>query len=136
MLEENCFRTAQKTTDREPPSNKIGNRVYFKDKQAGMWDMKWRPGLSSFQHCMHDCTHQYNMGEQRVSTVPACIKSLPHLSPLDDHSPCIIEKYGEAMEAVHQTYSQNTSASHLSPMEAFNTNSTVISNRSRTQQSN
>ena len=34
-LDENCFRTAQKTTDREPPSFKIGDRVYFKNKQPG-----------------------------------------------------------------------------------------------------
>ena len=31
-LDENCFRTAHKTTDREPPSFRIGNRVYFKNK--------------------------------------------------------------------------------------------------------
>ena len=43
-LDENCFRTAQKTTDREPPSFKIGDRVYFKNKQPGKWDLKWRPG--------------------------------------------------------------------------------------------
>ena len=43
-LDGNCFRTAQKTMDREPPSFKIGNRVYFKNKQPGKWDLKWRPG--------------------------------------------------------------------------------------------
>ena len=43
-LDENHFRTAQKTTDREPPSFKIGDRVYFKNKQPGKWDLKWRPG--------------------------------------------------------------------------------------------
>ena len=43
-LDENCFRTAQKTTDRESPSFKIGNRVYFKNKLPGKWDLKWRPG--------------------------------------------------------------------------------------------
>ena len=29
-LDENCFRTAQKTMDGEPPSFKIGDRIYFK----------------------------------------------------------------------------------------------------------
>ena len=43
-LDENCFQTAQKTTNREAPSFKIGNRVYFKNKQTGKWDLKWRPG--------------------------------------------------------------------------------------------
>ena len=43
-LDENCFRTAQTTMDREPPPFKIGDRVYFKNKQPGKWDLKWRPG--------------------------------------------------------------------------------------------
>ena len=30
--------------DRDPPSLKIGNRVYFKNKQPGKWDLKWSPG--------------------------------------------------------------------------------------------
>ena len=41
-LDENCFKTAQKTMDRQPPSFKIGDRVYFKNKQPGKWDLKWR----------------------------------------------------------------------------------------------
>ena len=43
-LDENCFRAAQKTTDREPLSFKIGNIVYFKNRQPGKWDLKWRSG--------------------------------------------------------------------------------------------
>ena len=43
-LDENCFRTAQKTMVREPTSFKIGDRVYFKKKKLGKWDRKWRPG--------------------------------------------------------------------------------------------
>ena len=59
---------------------------------------------------MHDCTHQLNMGEQGINTVPACIKSIPHSSLLDDYSSCIIGTHGETMEAVHQRDDQNTSA--------------------------
>ena len=33
-LEKNHFRTVQKTMDREPPSFKIGDRVYLKNNQA------------------------------------------------------------------------------------------------------
>ena len=44
MLDENCFKTAQKTKDRTPPTFKIGDRVYFKNKQPSKWDLKWRPG--------------------------------------------------------------------------------------------
>ena len=76
---------------------------------------------------MHDHPHQYNMKEQRISTVLACIKSLPYPSLLDDHSSCIIGKYGEAIEAVHQTDDQNMSTINLSPMEPFISDSTIIS---------
>ena len=54
-LDENCFRTAQKTMDRQPPSFKIGDRVYFKNKQPGKWDLKWRPGyrIVQIEHSGH-----------------------------------------------------------------------------------
>ena len=42
-LDENCFRTAMKTMDREPPAFKLGDRVYFKYQQPGEWDPKLRP---------------------------------------------------------------------------------------------
>ena len=216
-LDENHFRTAQKTTDREPPSFKIGDRVYFKNKQPGKWDLKWRPGYgivciehnghylhienqstgktrscnvkevelkppvelwnidmqfgrdgryitilqicqlshspiedeklylctyspvynlhsSSFQHSMHDHTHQYNnMGEQRISIVPATIECLPHMSFLDNHSSCNIGKYEEAMETVHQTDEQNMTTITLSPLEASSSNVIVISTGGRTE---
>ena len=43
-LNENHFKAEHKTMDRTPPTFKIGDRVYFKNKQAGKWDLKWRPG--------------------------------------------------------------------------------------------
>ena len=47
--------TAQKAMDREPPSFNLGNRVYFKSKQPGKWDLKWRPryGIVCFEHNGH-----------------------------------------------------------------------------------
>ena len=48
-LDENCFRTALKTMDTQPPTFKIGDRVYFKNKQPGKWDLKWRPGYRIVQ---------------------------------------------------------------------------------------
>ena len=44
MLDRNHFKSAQKTMDRTPPSFKIGDRVYFKNKHPSKWDLKWRPG--------------------------------------------------------------------------------------------
>ena len=43
-LDENHFKTAHKTMDRTPPSFRIGDRVYFKNKQPRKWNLKWRPG--------------------------------------------------------------------------------------------
>ena len=43
-LDENRFKAAHKTMDRKPPTFKIGDRVYFKNKQPGKWDLIWRPG--------------------------------------------------------------------------------------------
>ena len=43
-LDENRFKMAQRTMDCTPPSLKIGDRVYFKNKQPGKWDLKWMPG--------------------------------------------------------------------------------------------
>ena len=84
---------------------------------------------------MHECTHQYhNTGEQRISIVPASIKSLPHTSSLNNHSSCVIGKYGEAMETIHQTDGQNMTTIDFSPTEASSSNSIVISTRGRTQQ--
>ena len=48
-LDENHFKAAQKTMDRQPPSFKIGDRVYFKNKQPDKWDLKWRPGYRIVQ---------------------------------------------------------------------------------------
>ena len=48
-LDENCFKTAQKTMARTPPSFKIGDKVYFENKQPSKWDLKWRPRYSIVQ---------------------------------------------------------------------------------------
>ena len=52
-LDENCFRNAWKTTDRRPPTFQLGDRVYFKNKQPGKWDVKWRPRYR-IVHTEHD----------------------------------------------------------------------------------
>ena len=49
-LDENHFKTAQKTMDWTPPSFKIGDRVYFKNKQPanGILNGDLDIGLSKF----------------------------------------------------------------------------------------
>ena len=43
-LDENRFTATQKTMARDKPAFQIGDHVYFKNKQPGKWDLKWRPG--------------------------------------------------------------------------------------------
>ena len=43
-LDENRFTATQKTLSRDDPAFHIGDHVYFKNKQPGIWDLKWRPG--------------------------------------------------------------------------------------------
>ena len=45
-LDENRFTATQKTVSRDNPTFQIGDHVYFKNKQPGKWDLKWRPRLS------------------------------------------------------------------------------------------
>ena len=63
-LDENCFRTAQKTTHREAPSFQIGDRVYFKNKQPGKWDLKWR---HRYQIVHIECDGYYIHTENQVT---------------------------------------------------------------------
>ena len=43
-LDENRFTATQKTVSRDNPACQVGDHVYFKNKQPGKWDLKWRPG--------------------------------------------------------------------------------------------
>ena len=42
-LDENRFKTVQKIMAQEKPVFKVGDHIYFKNKQSGKWDLKWRP---------------------------------------------------------------------------------------------
>lgn len=39
-LDENRFKYSQKATDCTPPNFEVSDRVYFKNKQSGKWDLK------------------------------------------------------------------------------------------------
>ena len=55
-LDEGIFKNAQRTTDHTPPSFQVGNRVSFKNKQPGQWDLKWRIRyrIVHIKHDRHD----------------------------------------------------------------------------------
>ena len=69
-LDENCFRTAQKTMDREPPFLKIGGRVHFKNKQPGKLDLKWRPGYRIV--CIECSGHCILIENQATGEIQSC----------------------------------------------------------------
>ena len=68
-LDENHFRTAQKTMDRQLPSFKVGDGVYFKNKQPGKWDLKWRPKYRIVQiECDGHFLHIENQATRKVQS--------------------------------------------------------------------
>ena len=69
-LDENCFRTAQETMDRKPQSFNIGDGVYFKNKQLGKWDLKWRPGYRIVQ--IEFDQHFHHIKNQATRKVWSC----------------------------------------------------------------
>ena len=92
-LDENCFRNAQKTTDRKPPSFQLGDRVYFKNKQPGKWDLKWRPGYRIFQ-IEHD-GHYLHIENQAMEKIRSCnVKDIIHEPPIEFWN--IITQFGRA----------------------------------------
>ena len=56
--------------DREPPSFKIGDRVYFKNKQSGKWDLKWRHGYRIV--CIEHDGHYLHTENQATGNKRSC----------------------------------------------------------------
>ena len=52
-LDENRFKTVQKTMARDKPVFQVGDCVYFKNKQPGKWALKWKPRYR-IVHIEHD----------------------------------------------------------------------------------
>ena len=69
-LDENRFKTAQKTMEQSSNSFKTGDRVYFKNKQPSKWDLKWRPGYR-IVHIEHD-RHFLHIENQATGKVHSC----------------------------------------------------------------
>ena len=69
-LDENRFKTAQKTMAQEKPAFQVGNHVDFKKKQSGKWDLKWRPGYR-IVHIEHDI-HFIHIKNQATGEIQSC----------------------------------------------------------------
>ena len=69
-LDENRFKMAQKTIERKPPSFKIGDCMYFKNKQPSKWDLKWRPRYRIF--CIEHDGHFLHIENQATGKICSC----------------------------------------------------------------
>ena len=81
ILHQNRFKNAQKTTDCIPPSFQVGNRVYFKNKQPGNWDLKWRAEYR-IVHTEHDRYYLLIKNQATGKTQSCNIKDVVHGPPV------------------------------------------------------
>ena len=69
-LDENRFKMAQKTMVRDKPAFQVGDSVYFKNKQPGKWDLKWRPG---YRIVYIECNgHSIHIENQATGEIQSC----------------------------------------------------------------
>ena len=69
-LDENRFTATQKTLARDNPAFQVGDHVYFKNKQPGKWDLKWRPG---YQIVHIECNgHFIHIENQATGKTQSC----------------------------------------------------------------
>ena len=81
-LDENHFRNTQKTMDRKAPSFQKGDRVYFKNKQPGKWDLKWRPRYRIVHTECHG--HYLHIKNQAMVKTRSCnVKDVVHDPPIE-----------------------------------------------------
>ena len=66
----------------QPDFFKVGNRVYFKNKQPGKWDLKWRVGYRIV--CLK-CSGHYLLIENQATgkTRPCNVKDVVRELPVE-----------------------------------------------------
>ena len=69
-LDENRFTATQKTLARNQSAFQIGNHVFFKNKQPGKWDLKWRPGYRIV--CIECNGHFIHIENQATGKIRFC----------------------------------------------------------------
>ena len=69
-LDENRFTATQKTLARDQPDFQVGDHVYFKNKQPGKWDLKWRPEYR-IVHIEHH-RHFIHIENQATGRIQSC----------------------------------------------------------------
>ena len=79
-LDENRFKTVQKTMARDKLAFQVGDRVYFKNKQSGKWDLKRRSRyrIVCIEHDGHFiCIENQATGKMQSYNVTDIILELP-----------------------------------------------------------
>ena len=69
-LDKNHFKHAQKMIHHTPPSFKVGNRVFFKNKIPGKWHLKWRAGYRIV--CIEPDSHYLHLENQATGKTRIC----------------------------------------------------------------
>ena len=69
-LDENRFTATQKTLARDNPAFQVGYHVYFKNKQPGKWDLKWRPRYQVV--CIEHNGHFIHIENQATGKIQSC----------------------------------------------------------------
>ena len=69
-LDENWFTASQKMMARDKPDFQVGDGVYFKHKQPGKWDLKWRPGYRIV--CIEHDGHFIHIKNQATGKIWSC----------------------------------------------------------------
>ena len=69
-LDENRFKTAQKTMAQENSAFQVGDHVYFKNKQPSKWDLKWRPRYRIV--CIECDGHSLHIENQATGKILSC----------------------------------------------------------------
>ena len=61
----------KKTLAWDKPAFQIGDHIYFKNKQPGKWDLKWRPGYRIA--CIECDRHFIHIENQATGKIQSCI---------------------------------------------------------------
>ena len=69
-LDENRVTATQKTMAQDKPAFQVGDHVYFKNKQPGKWDLKWRPGYRIV--CIEHDGHFIHIENQATGKIWSC----------------------------------------------------------------
>ena len=69
-LDENRFTATQKTLARDNPTFQVGDHAYFKNKQPGKRDLKWRPGYQIV--CIECNGHFIHIENQATGKTRSC----------------------------------------------------------------